>query len=346
MRVLMVSAAYPPDRCGVGDYARHLARRLVARGKMELALLTAAPQSDDEGRGLQMFHAGGGRVGLADLRRAVAQFRPRLVHIQHPTRRLVSPLAPALARLLGARVVQTWHEHGVADDWAFRMMLWGLHGLLYVREDLPARLPAAVQRRLRGVPAQYVPNGKTIPGIALAEAERIALHAGNAPIVAYFGLAYPNKGLELLFDIADPARQQLLLICELDPADGYHRRILERVQSDPWRGKATVTGFLPAEKVGRLLAAADAVVFPFEEGIGPWNTSVNAALASGSLVVATSATRAGYDAERNLFLAAPGDVAGLKHGLARHLGTRRSPDTSDDWDRIAELHERFYERCA
>jgi glycosyltransferase involved in cell wall biosynthesis len=227
------------------------------------------------------------------------------------------------------------------------MMLWGLDGLLYVREDLPARLPARVRERLRGVPAQYVPNGKTIPAVAVTDAERTALRAeisAGAPLVAFFGLVYPNKGVDRLFEIADPARHHLLLVCELDPADEYQRSILERAQSEPWRGRVTVTGFLPADKVGRLLAAADAVVFPFPDGIGPWSTSVNAALASGSLVVAISAGQeGGYDAERNLFL---GNVAEMREGLQRHLGTRRAPDTSDDWDRIAEQHERFYERCA
>jgi glycosyltransferase involved in cell wall biosynthesis len=354
MRVLLVSAAYFPDHCGVGDYARHLANRLAARRTVEMAVLTASPGAEPENPGPQILRAWGGRIGLGDVWRAVARFRPDLVHIQYPTLRWCSPLVPAFVRrVLRTPVVQTWHEHGMAAYWGLPMMLLltGLDGLIHVRADLLAKLPARVQARLRRMPVLFTPNGRTIPAVRLAAAERAALRSqvgGGAPLVAFFGLVYPNKGAHLLFEIADPAQHHLVLICELDPKSRYQRGILERAQSVPWRGRVTVTGFVPAEQAGRLLAAADAVVFPFPEGIGPWNTSVNAALSSGSLVVATASEGAstGYDPERNLYLAPPGDLVALKTGLARHLGERREPDLSDDWERIAEEHERFYARYA
>ena len=190
---------------------------------------------------------------------------------------------------------------------------------------------------------------RTIPTAVLSEDERQSAKrqiSGGAPLVVFFGFVHPNKGAHLLFDIADPARHHLLLVGELDASDGYQREIAEFASGPAWQGRATLAGFVDAAAAARLLAIADAIVFPFPGGIGPWNSSVNAAIASGSLVVATidNPERFGYDAGRNLFLTAPGDVAAMRAALERHLGSRRRPDVADQWGRIAELHERFYEQ--
>lgn len=350
MRVLMVSAAYPPDHCGVGDYARHLVDRLARRRSVDIAVLTASRVSNREYSVPAIVQAAGRGVRSSDLWRAARHFKPDLVHLQSPTQRALSPLAALCARrLLGLPVVRTAHEYIEHVDWQDRLSLPALNGLLYVREDFPDRLAFEAQPLLRRVPMEFVANGRTIPAALMSDGERAALRAeigGSRAVVAFFGFANPNKGVELLFEIADPERHHLLLVCDLDPAIPYQRRIGELVRGEQWRGRVSVTGHSTALQVARWLAAADAVVFPFPGGVGPWNSSVNAALASGSLVVATSRDRqkTGYDAGRNMFLAAAGDVAALRAGLQQYLGARRAPDTSDDWDAIAQAHERFYER--
>lgn len=348
MRVLIVSAAYPPDHCGVGDYARHLAWRLEARDKVPVAVLTAARAARQENTGPKIFHAAGAVVRTFDVWRAAHAFGADLVHLQVPTQRPLSRLlAFCTARLLRLPVVQTSHEPIEQVAWIDRLNLPALRGLIYVRDDLPSRMPIEARALLSGVRPRFIPNGRTIPAIALTEAERSAIRlelGAKGPLVAFFGFANANKGVHRLFEIADPACHHLLLICELDAGNEYQRRIRELASGGRWQGRATVTGFTPPEQVARWLSAADAVVFPFPEGVGSWNTSVNAAMASGSLVVATSgdASQLGYDARRNLFFAPAADTAALRAGLLQHLGARRAPDTSDDWDGIAQAHERYY----
>ena len=350
MRVLLVSAAYPPDRCGVGDYSRHLARRLAGRGPVTAAVLTAARDVDEEAAGPRIFHSAGNVVRTFDVWRAARSFGPDLVHIQSPTQRPLSRLlAFCTRRLLGLAVVQTAHEHIERVDWTDRLNFPALRGLVYVRHDLRQRMPEEARSLLSGAHLEFIANGRTIPAIVLTDEERQAARAelgAAAPLVAFFGFANPNKGVHRLFEIADPSRHHLLLLCDLDSNNEYQRRIADLARSDLWRRRVTVAGFAPPERVGRWLAAADAVVFPFPGGIGPWHTSVNAAIASGSLVVATTgdAGQFGYHADRNLYLAPAGDTAALRAGLLQHLGARRAPDASDDWDGISQAHERFYER--
>src|SRR5262249_41599844 len=283
-----------------------------------------------------------------DVWRAAREYRPDLVHLQYPTRRHATWLAPFIAkRAAGLRVVQTWHEHSIGRWPVGLLTTQGLDGLVHVRADVPDLATPRVKRLLRSIPISYIPNGPIVPAATLSEAERAAVRAeigATSPIVAYFGFMYSYKAVHLLFEIADPARHHLLLMGELDTADAYQRGIRESAENERWRARATITGYVPALKAARPIAAADAIVFPLSEGAGPWNTSVNSALASGTFVVATTADarQTGYHADRNLLLAPIGDVAAMREGLARHIGTRRPPDLTDHWDGITEAHERFY----
>jgi hypothetical protein len=106
---------------------------------------------------------------------------------------------------------------------------------------------------LRRARVVFVPNASTVPESRLAEDElrrlNATLRAGQERLVIYFGFANPNKGVELVFQIANPARDWLLLICDLERANPYQRRLLDASDTPAWRGKVTVTGFLPPDRV-------------------------------------------------------------------------------------------------
>jgi glycosyltransferase involved in cell wall biosynthesis len=336
----------------VGDYTLHLANRLALRRRLDIAVLTASKDAAQAPSEPMVFQASGDRIRIRDVWRAVRAFRPGIVHIQYPTQRPTSLWAPFFVkRILRLPVVQTWHEYSIGPGRNRWMPLLGLDALVHVRQNLPERLPALIKACLKGKTIQYIPNGRTIPVAELSVEQRVAAKAeisNGQPIVAFFGFVYPNKGAHRLFEIADAKRHHLLFIGELDPRNEYHRHILGLAGGAPWRGRVTVTGFLPAGEAGRLLALSDAIVFPFSEGVGTWSSSVNAAIGSGSFVVATTLDPAqtGYHAGRNLFLAPAGDIAALRTGLFEHLGARRKPDRTDDWESIAQAHERLYSRIA
>jgi glycosyltransferase involved in cell wall biosynthesis len=196
-----------------------------------------------------------------------------------------------------------------------------------------------------------IPNASSIPPQILNDTERAAMRARYAAIgrrvIAFFGFAWPHKRVERLFDIADPARDHLVLICDLDRGDAYHRSILERAEGAPWAGRVTVTGFLPAVEAGRLMASADAVVLPFESGGGLWNTSLHAAMSQGTFVLTTSDGERGFDPARNIHYSPPDDLAGMRAALAAHAGRRNAAATAlhaRPWDEIADAHLEFYAR--
>lgn len=112
--------------------------------------------------------------------------------------------------------------------------------------------------------------------------------------------------------------------------------------SAPWARK--VTGFLPAAEVGQILAVSDAVVFPFAEGAGDWNTSVKVAEAAGIFTIATTkdSSLLGCHEENNMFFTSCDNISAMRVALSLNLGRRVKPRITNEWERITTAHERIY----
>jgi glycosyltransferase involved in cell wall biosynthesis len=353
MRILLISGSLPPMKCGVGDYTARLANALAQDAATTVAVLT----DTEVGSGLLGFEfellsvaRGWKMTDAASILRTARNWNPDVVHIQYPTQsyghKYLPWLLPALFRSIKLPVVQTWHEYI-----SRRNILNGpVPGeLIVVRQDYDERIPGWFRRWMGKKNVRFIPSASAIPNICLSDEEiarlRSRLMGACTSLIAYFGFVYPAKAVELLFEIADPARDHLLLVCDLKSDDPYQKTILDQIQQEPWKGKVTVTGFLPAPEVAKVLAAADAVVLPFKNGGGSWNTSLQAAVNRGTFVLTTSGEPTGYDALQNIYLARIGDVAEMREALRRFAG-RRIPvvtkDPASEWDAIANAHRAVY----
>lgn len=356
MRVLFITGAFPPIKCGVGYYVASLSKALVSQEHVEVGVLTSSgpePETSPCSENIQVFRImPSWRLHhTIKAMRLVKGFSPDVVHIQYPTqcfRGSLPRLLPFFLSRSGFPVVQTWHEHFSECRTLGRSVLSACDALIHVRPDLPDKLPPWVKKRLGDTPITYIPNASTIPCASLTaeQARRIKQDlSGGKPTVCYFGFAYPNKGLERIFEIADPEEHHLVMVCDLCVDQPYQAAILKRVHQEPWKGKVTVTGFQPAERVGEILAAADAVVFPFPKGAGNWNTSLKAAEAVGVFTIATTQDVAlwGYHRDRNLYFAGCDQAQDMRKALRRYIGRRVTAKGADDWGDIARDHFRVYQ---
>jgi len=354
MRILLISGSLPPMRCGVGDYTGRLAKALGRRKDTTVAVLTdaaATPVPSDFDFEVFPVADGWRMTDVIRIVKVVRCWNPDLIDIQYPTQgygyRYLPWLLPALFSIVNVPIVQTWHEYRAIPNKGDLLNAVLSGGFIAVRPR--ATMPNWYRWLNRRKHFAFIPNASVIPRMRLSETERLAIQSHFAPrptrLVVYFGFFYPPKRVELLFEIADPLRHHVVLIGDLKPEDEYHRTILDRVNREPWIGKVTVTGFLPAEEVGRILAAADAVVLPFRDGGGIWNSSISAAVAQGTFVLTTAREQHGYDSSRNVYYARPDDVADMSHALRTHI-CNRSPgideDPDSEWEAIAEAHRAFY----
>jgi glycosyltransferase involved in cell wall biosynthesis len=356
MRVLLISGSLPPMKCGVGDYTAKLANALNRRDDTSIAVLTdtaASPIPPDFDFEVFPIVDGWRMTNASRIARMVQGWRPDIVHIQYPTQgyghSYLPWLLPTLFSLANIPIVQTWHEYHMERGRRnlLNAILGG--GLIAVRPNYRETMSNWYRWIIRRKRFGFIPSASAIPRIQLSQAERLATRsefaAAPSRVVVNFGFAYPAKRLEQLFEILDPSHDHLVLICDLNPDDEYHRVILDRVNQKPWSGNVTITGFLPADSVGRILAAADAVVLPFRDGGGIWNTSIHAAITQGAFVLTTSRELRGYDAAANIYYAQPDDVADMQFALRTYGG--RSRNATDEgpafeWEAIAESHRAFY----
>jgi glycosyltransferase involved in cell wall biosynthesis len=346
-------------KCGVGDYTAHLAKAIARCENMSVAVLTdsaATPiPSDFEFEVFPLAHSWR-MADIAPIASAVRRWRPDIIHIQYPTQGYGSGylpwLLPTLFRMANVPVVQTWHEYHPERMGRRNLLNAALGGgLIAVRPDYKSMMSASYRWLIRRKQFRFIPGASAIPGIQMGATERSALRTrftlNSSSLVVFFGFAHPAKRIELLFEIADPAQHCLVLICDLKSADAYQERILNSINREPWAGRVTVTGFLPAEEVGQILAAADAVVLPFQNGGGVWNTSIRAAVAQGTFVLTTSRERHGYASSENLYYAQPDDVPDMRKALTTFIGNRNSETVKDpgcEWDSIASAHISLFNR--
>jgi glycosyltransferase involved in cell wall biosynthesis len=349
MRILLVSGSFPPMRCGVGDYTSMLADALGRRAGVDVAVLTskgASPPRPDAPYQFLDVEEGWRFSDIPDTVRVVRGWSPDVVHFQYPAKGY-GPLQwvlPSLFRGMGYPVCVTRLSGALNLP-----NIVAARGIAVTREDYSSLIPPSYAWAMRRKYVKHIPIGASFPTCVIGEAERESVRNRFAPhpfsLVSYFGFVSPNKGVDDMFRIADPEFHHIVLLCELDSADPLQAGILALATTPPWKGRVSVTGFLPADEVARILACSDSVLLPFRNGSSLGNSTLHAAVAQGTFTLTTSLTRRGYDPSLNAYFAAPGDIRDLSAALLRYSG-KRVPRSSDfverEWDRIAEDHERFY----
>ncbi|PPD46792.1 MAG: hypothetical protein CTY14_05890 [Methylotenera sp.] len=357
MKILLITGSFPPSRCGVGEYCYSLAEAIAKLPGIELGILTSANTTTPTDLKLSnvvlLKNIFGWRLrDTLQVLKLIKSFMPDVVHIQYPTNEyngLLPRLLPIILKAIGLTVVQTWHEHYKSCGSIGWQNVIACDGLIYVRPDLPALLPNWVKCWLKSQFQAYIPNVATIPVTTLNENQihliRNRLSASKR-IVCFFGFANENKGLENLFNIVNPETQHLVLICDLDIRNLYQEKILNIIKQEKWVNHVTVTGFLPSQEVGEILAASDAIIFPFPDGTGVWNTSLKAAENSGVFTIATTkqSELSGYQIDRNIYYCTCDDINSMGEVLDHYIGNRITPNTSYSWEDVSRSHYQLYQK--
>jgi len=361
MRILLVAGSYPPMKCGVGDYTAALADGLVSLGHQVAVITSTAASERPSQESARVFAtiSSWQRSEFAEFKRVVGEWKPDIIHLQLPTLGYGAGDLPwrlsYLAHALPVPLVQTWHELPAARidrrkaEWA---MALSRGDVIVVRPAFREQLPRWFRWASAHKKYEYVPNASTIPRVQLSDAQRRDLRARfgaeNRRLVAFFGFLYEHKGIDDLLQLLTAQRDRLVLIGEVKQWDPYQVELVKRMAQPPYSEFVHLTGYLPGEDAGAILAAADAIAMPYRQGGGSWNTSLHAAVMQGSFVLTTSYEQHGYDAALNVYFARPGDVEDLRAGLDAHAGKRNThPDAARQpptWQEVAERHVEFYRR--
>jgi glycosyltransferase involved in cell wall biosynthesis len=296
VKVSLISASYPPIRCGVGDQVGKQAALLAEAGET-VQVLTSGPgvgQPEDRVEVLRQ-QPGWSVLHLPALENKVRQLAPDVVHLHYPSLGYGLGLAPnllflrlRLARSLIRRVV-TLHEYQ-QFTWKGRARLWPTlrfaHRIICTnrldQKKLESDFPACLGK------IQVIPLGNP-----LAEEPAQVGAKRTAPGLVHFGTVMPNKGWEDLLLALARLRQQgrpqrLLAITALEPDTfAYHLQIKRRIAELGLASEIVFTGYLPAAEASARLRTGRIAVQPYPDGARLNRSSLVTVLAHGLAVLST-----------------------------------------------------------
>lgn len=372
VRICMVCGTYPPARCGVADGLRILSEGIAARGA-EVSIITSSYLGISCDRGNPTVLPVVRSWSLTNTRqvlKAILSTSPDIVHFQFPhteykKRVLFNLLVPMLKLARNTtRVVVTFHEFLKQEEIGWRKFLSisrilvsvvAVDGVIVVAPEYKDQLHH-LWPRSRRIPCKIVRNASNIPRSNLNFEELAVLRhqlgiAQDAVFLAYFGFIGPGKGFEDLLEVVKVLRARgklvrLVVLGELSRESEHHRRLLRQLSDANFADCVTLLGRKEAVTVANHLAACDAAIFPFTDGLHAKAGSILAATEQGVFTVTTSTARNGFAEAENVYYARPRDVVEMAEAVLQYAG-RRVPPGSFPWrtsDQVADDNFDLYKK--
>ena len=102
---------------------------------------------------------------------------------------------------------------------------------------------------------------------------------------------------------------------------------------------------MPEIDLAELLSVADAIILPFRDGSGIWNTSIHAAVSSRSFLLTTSINVNGFNEDLNTYYSSISNISEMKDALNKYSGTKNLKKTiPDSWPKIGKKHIQVYKK--
>jgi glycosyltransferase involved in cell wall biosynthesis len=302
LRIGLLSAAFPPDKDGIGDYTFRLAGAL-SQGGHKVSVLTSVGSARLEGSGANLipFYDPARPASIRGLTERLSRYAPLewLVVQYNPfafgPRGFCPHLPVALFRLKKTipktKIAIMCHETYYTPWRPLRlgiMRLWQCP-ILAALARVADKLTASTERWVRqvelfsfGKPAQFVPVGSNLPDCLRATgALREELGVANAFVVGVFGSAHISRNVDWMAGATRQvhnARSMQITVFYIG-ADG-------RFIAPQFEGIQFVDfGFLEPESAAARIKAMDVLLCPFSDGISARRGSAICGLQQGTLVL-------------------------------------------------------------
>jgi len=349
MRIGLVTAEYPPDQGGVGDFTRQLGQHLAALGH-EVHVVTTAPtgrdhpQASPTGRENTRTHrlishwgwgcwrevlAAAHRLSLdvLDVQYQAAAYR------MHPAINLLprrTDRPPIVVTFHDLRVPYLFPKAGPLRWWVVRHMARQADGVIVTNQEDYLRLEDEVPSDRLAL----IPIGSNIPPSPPPgydrDAERARWSVGPGDLLlGYFGFLNESKGVDdliralaLLVEGGLPIHLLMVggRVGSSDPTNRAYAERVERLIAElGLEERVHWTGYTDPQAVSAGLLATDLCVLPYRDGVSFRRGTLHACLAHGRPVVTTRPAiplPQVRDGE-NMLLTEPGDPQGLAEAIRR-----------------------------
>lgn len=315
MRIAVICPDYPPSarEGGISHFVQILATRLTRLGEEVMVLTDDSYRGDGKDGAVEVITL----TGLWDrrtTREIVGLLKEKaieLVNLQYaPT--LYSTAFKLSWRRVAARFPSVISFHtlwgGSKVNYLVALCLLTTRSSLVATNSeivylLDKRLPFFGRKTVTiPIGSNIPPSGRLTDTGALRKKYELTV---NVPIVSYFGMCYPGKGMDTLLSTANILASRYGLDFRLvliggggSDVDYYHREMQKLSDSHGVSDRVVWTGKISAGEVSTLLSMTDVVLLPYEAGVSDRRGSLMAALAHGRAIV-TSPPRLRFAYFRN-----------------------------------------------
>lgn len=379
MKVVLLSAEYPPVPGGIGDYTRNLGMALRQRGH-DVIIVTGTADVLNDQHTLRVV-----RLPLERwdwrcwrfVRRVLSEIEPDVLHLQYQTG--AYGMHPAINFLPWRlhreahrpQIVVTAHDllppylfpkAGPIRDWVTRRLMLDADAAIATNDA------DAVQLRQWGAGQKshtlaMIPIGANIavappPGWNREEWRARLGVTPEMTLIAYFGLISPSKGADILIRamVHVPEGCRLLVIGgeATAPQDRAYAEYVKRlIATSNLDQRVIITGYCDEATVSAHLLSADLAALPFTDGASFRRGSLLATLAHGVPTITTPGNASLLDRTHALLVPRkdPVALAGAITLLAgdpalqeRLSAGGRALAAQFSWEEIARQHEDLYRR--
>lgn len=348
VNICLLSARFPPRRCGVGDYTYFLSGSLAQTGHT-IDVLTAVWDLDDSlypppagvrvHRVIRSWEA----KELPNVIRHLRRLRPQVLLIQYTPhsfdRRGITfaiNLLPILLRFSQhLRIITNFHElyipfsrsikHNAGAFWqrsTAMLLASASHALTVTATEWQSRLRSIGIRK----PAEVIPVGSNIPLAPMSDDDRVRLRTGilrksDGFLMAGFGARHDRDIPTALYGLEQLKRYGPAKLLWIGGSSPDHQQMMrvEEVMRDRGLDENDVewTGALSHPEVSRLLSVCDLMVLPFIDGVSTRRTSAVTALEHGLPLLTTrgACLEPWFVHGENVYLSPVGDVSALGEAL-------------------------------
>ncbi|GAA0083798.1 glycosyltransferase [Clostridium sp. CTA-7] len=361
MKICFIVGAFPPMKCGIGDYTNLLGRELVKMG-YEVTIITSrnAKYINEDNYKVKNIIDKWDNYAKDIIIRTVRESNADIVNIQYPSDEykkglFMNILPMILKKQCNVKVVETVHEY---LNYTYKGKIRNLINYLYadnlivVEKLYIDKIRSFLPIISKGIKISYIPISSNIPKSTLSKEELIkfknTLVSNNEKLISYFGFINDLKGVETLLNsfklFNERINSKLLIISELNLNNDYHKKIFNQIERLGLRQKVIVTGFNDnVDKIANYLVSSDVCVLPFRDGVSERNGSFLAALNQGIPIITTS--KEDKISSNGVYYVKPNDDLSIVKYLNKLSDNKEQYERSSlSWESIAREYINVYSR--
>jgi len=298
MRIGIICPNFPPATFegGISHYSRLLAHKLAGGGHEVFAIASTEFSQQmalpDQDAGVQIISLCGpwGKGAVLEIKNIALRLNLTAVILQYVPASFGKSfrLQWALSRFPCEKVTAfhaLWGK-GIDRLWGL-LMLFGCSKIIATNSEIVSIIELRLPFLLRKT--YWIPIASNI----MPHPQAQIVDRPAVPVISYFGMLYPGKGLDLLLDtLQELVKRKHRFVFKFIGGriihyQNYQRQFLKKVNVRGLSDVVEYLGFVPSREVSRWLNKSRFVFLPYDQGLSDRRGSLMAALAHGKPVLTT-----------------------------------------------------------